>query len=82
MWVEEGRGEVEEGVVEVEEGMVVVEEGVVEVEEEERMVEVELGLVARQTLQPVLEEQQAVLGVGGVRGGRGVAELGVRLVAL
>ena len=40
------------------------------------------GSVMSQTLEAVLEVEQAVLCVGGVGRGRRVAELGVRLVAL
>lgn len=39
-------------------------------------------LIMSQTLKPVLEEQEAVLRVCGVGGGRRVTELGVNLVAL
>lgn len=35
-----------------------------------------------QALEPVLEVQEAVLGVAGIRGGGRVAELGIGLVAL
>ena len=39
-------------------------------------------LIMSQTLKSVLEEQEAVFRVRGIRGGRRVPELGVRLVAL
>lgn len=35
-----------------------------------------------QTLKPILEEEEAILGVCGVRGGGRVSKLGVSLVAL
>lgn len=50
--------------------------------EEKRQVNKTGNLIVSQTLEAVLEIEEAVFGVCGVRGGWWVTELGIRLVTL
>lgn len=51
-------------------------------QEEQRNPQNKEELIMSQTLKSVLEEQEAVFRVSGIRGGRRVTKLGVSLVAL